>query len=302
MGGPHVKITSEVSPPPSVSGPVSVALISLTATSQVKENWSNGLAAIETAADQGAQWVQLPEMWTYMGDYSRLADVAEPDGGSRLEKLREIALKRKIVLFTGTLIESTLPIKKDQKFFNTLYVIGRDGEIWGKYRKTHLFNLLGPDGSKSHCESDGYDAGNQPAVIDIDGLKVALSVCYDLRFGEYYYRLLNDHGPFDVLAAPSAFTYQTGLVHWELLLRARAVEFQSYVYATNQVGYHDPQKNPQKRSFGHGMLVGPWGEVLCSTGSGVGIALGIIDKCKIQEVRAMLPVLMNRRPELYGRR
>ena len=277
---------------------IAAAVISLTATSEIEKNWLQALSALDQAADQGAEWIQLPEMWSFMGDYRYLASVAEDDRGKRLQTLCEWAKKRKVVLFCGSLVE--LPSQtedQDNKYYNTLYVIDRDGAVIGKYRKIHLFNLRGKDGQKSHCESDGYLAGSHIECIDVDGFKVMLSICYDLRFGALYTTALNRYGPFDVIVAPSAFTRYTGEAHWELMLRSRAVEFQCYMFAANQVGDH----GNGKQSYGHGMLVDPWGRVVVSTGSTPSIAHGFIERKKIQEVREQLPALWNRREDLYGR-
>lgn len=277
-----------------------VAAISLTATSDVEKNWSQAVHFVEMAADQGADWIQLPEMWTFMGDYRHLASVAVFDGSERLEKIRELAKKKGVVLFAGSLVEKPdayeTSVEKVDKYYNTLFVIGRDGSIVGKYRKVHLFNLIGKDGKKSHCESDGYLAGSKKVVVEIDGFKVFLSICYDLRFSPFYSAAMNSFGPFDIVVAPSAFTFYTGEAHWELLLRARAIECQSFVFAANQVGHH----GNGKQSFGHSMIVDPWGRVLASTGNLESIAYGIIDRQVIREVRGQLPVIENRRVDVYS--
>jgi predicted amidohydrolase len=277
---------------------IPVAAISLTATADTEHNWRQAVQAVREAADSGAEWVQLPEMWTFMGDYGQLSAVAEEEGGRKLSALQELARSKKIVLFAGTLVEKpniSEQICDQEKYYNTLYVIDRAGEILGKYRKVHLFNLVQKEGKKSYCESDGYLAGSNLVCVEIDGFRVFLSICYDLRFGAFYTAALNKMGPFDVIVAPSAFTKFTGEAHWELLLRSRAVEFQCFVFAANQIGDH----GNNKQSFGHSMLVDPWGRILSSTGSLASIAYGSIDRDIIKQVRHQLPLLSNRRGDLY---
>jgi predicted amidohydrolase len=133
------------------------------------------------------------------------------------------------------------------------------------------------------------DAGSRPAAFDADGLRVGLSVCYDLRFPELYRSLMTP--PCDLIVVPSAFTYTTGLAHWELLLRARAVENQCYVLAPAQGGRHENGR----RTFGHSLLVDPWGEVLACRDEGEGVVAGMLDSARLAEVRRQLPALSHRR-------
>src|SRR5690606_30076189 len=136
-----------------------------------------------------------------------------------------------------------------RKVFNTAYVFDRQGREIAKYRKTHLFNLAAQGDAISYCEADGFIPGDELCTFTVDGWRVGMSVCYDLRFPEFFQQLAKA-GPCDLLAVPSAFTKATGEAHWELLLRARAVEWQAYVYAANQVGEH----SPGRRSFGHSLI------------------------------------------------
>lgn len=280
-----------------------VAVVSLTATHDRPKNIENAVALVTAAAREGAQWVQLPEMWAFMGPYPKLYEMAEPQEGPLNDQLAALAKKLNIVLFAGSVGERPKDGESAggdgpdgyRKIFNTSYIFNRSGEVIAKYRKVHLFNLLGENGQQTHKESDGFLPGGVITTLVIDGLKVGMSICYDLRFGEFYSTMEKKFGPVDVIVAPSAFTKPTGLAHWELLLRARAVEFQSYVYAANQVGCH----SEGKESYGHGMVVDPWGVVLADTGDVSGIALASIGPDKIRAVRTRLPALANRRVELY---
>ena len=186
--------------------------------------------------------------------------------------------------------------KGERRVFNTHYVFGREGDLLAKYRKTHLFNLNGDDGRPRYCESDAFIPGDKAAdVFEVDGWKVGLAICYDLRFPDFFTALAARATP-DVLAVPSAFTKGTGLAHWELLLRARAVERQAYVFAANQVGEH----SPGKETYGHSVVVDPWGVVLADTGDRPGFAVAKLSRAALADVRGKLPALANRRPELYG--
>lgn len=281
------------------------AAISLTSGPNKEENIDRAFALVRKAAELGADWVQLPEMWPFMGSYDDIYKMAELEGGPLHASLADLARQLGIVLIAGTVGERPdldhLPESEkvndlgQKKVFNTTYVFGRDGQTLAKYRKIHLFNLLGEDGRPRYSESAGYIAGNKPVTVTIEGWRLGLTICYDLRFPELYDYLGKESSP-DVLAVPSAFTKMTGAAHWELLLRARAVERQCYVFAANQTGTHAQDKE----SFGHSMVIDPWGVVQATTGSDVGIAMALVDKDVIRSVRAKLPALANRRPEIFS--
>ncbi len=283
---------------------LTLAAIAMTTTSDKARNIASAVSSVEAAVRAGADWVQLPEMFPFMGGYDVVHDMAESDGGPLYQRLSGLARQHKIILFAGTVGERPEPgsvndrdrlnAKGERRVFNTHYVFGRDGGLLAKYRKTHLFNLNGEDGRARYCESDGFLAGDQPVAVTIDGWKVALAICYDLRFPEFFARFEEGGFP-DILAIPSAFTKGTGMAHWELLLRARAVERQAYVFAANQVGAH----GPGKESFGHSVVIDPWGIILANTGDQPGIAVAKISREVLREVRGKLPALANRRPALY---
>lgn len=284
---------------------IKVAVLSLTTTENRTKNIETAVALVNEAAREGAQWVQLPEMWAFMGPYAQHFAMAEHEDGPLNDQLSKLAKRLNIVLFAGSVGErpdgKESPAgdldhdRKSSKIFNTSYVFARTGEMICKYRKIHLFNLVGGPGEQSHKESDGFLQGSSIQSAIIDDLKVGMSICYDLRFGEMYSYMEKAFDPLDVIVAPSAFTKLTGQVHWELLLRARAVEFQCYLYAANQVGKH----SEGKESFGHGMVVDPWGAVIADTGDGPRVVTATIDRKVIKAVRKKLPALANRRVELY---
>ncbi len=283
---------------------LTLGAVSMTTTADKTRNVESALNLVRQAAKQGADWVQLPEMFPFMGSYDKVYEMAEMEGGPLYQALASLARELKIVLIGGTVGErpdqDRLP-KQDlvnaqgqKKVFNTCYVFGRQGELLAKYRKTHLFNLNGDDGRPRYCESDGFIPGDKPVTLTLDGFNVAVSICYDLRFPELYTKLAAKGFP-DVILVPSAFTKGTGMAHWELLLRARAVERQAYVFAANQVGTH----GPGKESYGHSLIVDPWGTVLADTGDQPGVAIAKISRQMLNETRARLPALANRRPALY---
>ncbi|MCX6125164.1 MAG: carbon-nitrogen hydrolase family protein [Proteobacteria bacterium] len=272
---------------------LSIAVCSLTATSDKNENLKNALLQITEAATRGADWIFLPEMFSFHGPYDQLFLNAEDENGLINQTLSELSARLGKVVFAGSVGERPQGAK-DGKIFNTQYVFDRMGQIVAKYRKIHLFNLLGADGRPLYCESDGYLSGDQLKTFEIDGWRVGLATCYDVRFPEMFTGLTKN-GPLDLIAIPAAFTLLTGTYHWELLCRARAVENLCYVAAANQVGHH----SPGKASFGHGIIIDPWGNVAADTGNRPGVAIAKISKESIQYWRAQLPVLNNRRPEIY---
>ena len=254
---------------------------------------------VRQAAEQGADWVLLPEYWPLMGckDTDKLA-FAEPLVGSNFGEthcarfgetryarfqttLSETAAKCGVVLFGGT-----IPLQSPDagKVMNTMLVYDRDGRQIGLYHKMHLFGFSGL--GERYAEADTISAGGDVPKLAADGVPLAAGVCYDLRFPEFF----RAQQPFDVLLLPAAFTYTTGKAHWELLLRARAVENQCYVIASAQGGEHESGR----RTFGHSMIIDPWGEILDVLPEGEGIVIADLDAARLQSVRTRLPALQHR--------
>ncbi len=283
-----------------------LASVCMCSTENKEQNIDTALAYVKEAAKRGADWVLLPEVFAYHGPYEDIYSKGESDDGMLVQRLQEAARDFGICLFAGSFGErpseqevSAKALKGrlgHDRVYNTSYVFDRTGKLVAKYRKTHLFNLLDGEGKPVYCESDGFLAGDQPVTLTLDGFRVGMAICYDLRFPSFFEALARD-GALDVIVLPSAFTLQTGMDHWELMIRARAVEQQSYVFAANQVGHHGRGKH----SYGHSMVVDPWGYVLANTGGVEGLALAEITKARIADVRSRLPALQNRRPEVYGR-
>ena len=246
---------------------------------------------VRQAAEQGADWVLLPEYWPLMGcnDTDKLA-FAEPLVSGRCGETRyarfqtalsETAAECGVVLFGGT-----VPLQSPDagKVMNTMLVYGRDGAQIGLYHKMHLFGFSGL--GERYAEADTISAGGDVPELSADEVPLAAGICYDLRFPEFF----RAQRPFDVLLLPAAFTYTTGRAHWELLLRARAVENQCYVVAAAQGGEHESGR----RTFGHSMIIDPWGEVLAVLPEGEGVVVADLDGARLQSVRTRLPALKHR--------
>lgn len=238
---------------------------------------------VRQAAEQGADWVLLPEYWPLMGhaDTDKLA-VAEAFGAGRFQTaLAEAAAECGVVLFGGT-----IPLHSGEagKVLNSMPVYGRDGTLLGRYDKMHLFGYSGL--GERYAEADTIAAGCEVPHLTADGWNLAQGICYDLRFPEFF----RAQSPFDAFLLPAAFTHTTGKAHWELLLRARAVENQCYVLAAGQGGLHESGR----RTFGHSMIIDPWGEILAVLPEGEGVITAELDPARLNSVRQRLPALAHR--------
>jgi nitrilase len=237
--------------------------------------------------------VVLPEMFSFMGtDAERLATADSLNSGA-FELLANLAKEHKIDLIGGSHSEiSPTP----NKVYNTCVSFNSLGEAVSVYRKIHLFNLWGPQGEKLFCESDVFEPGDKLAPFNLcangENWHALPAICYDVRFPEVFRPLSSDEKPFDIIFLPAAFTHQTGHAHWELLVRARAVENQCFVVACNQTGTF---LNGTKRNWGHSMIVDPWGEVVATMQEETGILWADISRESIVATRQKLPAWRNRR-------
>jgi len=277
----------------SLSDTIYASVVSVTATTDKQANLENIFARAEEAVRTGSKWISLPEMFAFHGPYNELWNNAEFEDGPLNNRLSEFARRHGVVLFAGSVGERPEG-SQDGKIYNTQYVFGRKGELLAKYRKTHLFNLMDQTGKALYCESDGYLSGDTLKTVTVDGWRVGLATCYDLRFPDLFGALART-GPLDCLVIPAAFTLQTGMYHWEVLLRARAIENLCYVVAANQVGTH----SPGKQSYGNAMIIDPWGTPLANTGHMEGVAVAPMSKSRIKACRGQLPAIDNKRPEIY---
>ena len=241
---------------------------------------------VRAAADRGARLVVLPEKWPFVHG-PRSGEGAEGLDGPSVTAARVWARDLGVAIVAGSIIESRdhgLP-------HNTSVMIDVDGGVAAVYRKLHLFDV--DVGGRAYRESEATAPGSQIVVGQVLERGVGMSVCYDLRFPELYRRLTLAGA--EILAVPSAFTAATGRDHWEPLLRARAIENQTFVIAADQCGTHDDGTV----SHGHSMIVGPWGEVLAQVVDGEGLAVADLDFGHLEDVRSCLPALRHRRDDVY---
>ena len=281
--------------------PIRVATICMNSGNDETANVARAEALVRQAAASDARWVLLPELFPFMGDDALQFDLATGWGprGPLVERLITLARSLGITLFAGSFAEKPAgePVRSPEtmrKVYNTMLVIGPDGGTLATYRKTHLFTLGGARGEKIIAETDGFLAGDHLVTFEHEGWRIGLCICYDLRFSGMFAKMA-EAGALDVIMVPAAFTRQTGKDHWHLLLRSRAIEQQCFVVASNQTGLH----GSGKESFGHALLVDPWGEIMADTGPEEGIALGVLDGERIAAVRTRLPVIAQQRRELY---
>lgn len=265
-----------------------IASIQMVSTADLQENLSTASRLVTAAAADGAQLAVLPEYFCLMGlkDTDKVSARETYGSGPIQEKLSLIAKENNIYLIAGTI---PLEAKDSNKVLNTTLVFDPSGQQICRYDKIHLFGFQ--TASERYQESETIEAGNEPGLlkISINGVDwtFGLSICYDLRFPELYRAL----GQVDCHVIPAAFTYTTGKDHWEILLRARAIENQCYVLASAQGGKHQNQR----RTWGNSMLIDPWGEVLANLPEGEGFISGVLCKDKLNEVRSKLPALAHRK-------
>jgi len=260
-----------------------VAAIQMISTPSITENLATARRLVAQAAGEGAMLAVLPEYWAIMGQHEtdKLAHAEQPGSGTIQDAMAQMAREHGVWLIGGTL---PLVSPEAGKVLNTTLVYDPQGEPAGRYDKIHLFGFT--RGSESYNESRTIVAGAQVRSIDTPLGRVGLSICYDLRFPELYRAL----GECALIVVPAAFTHTTGRAHWEVLLRARAIENQCYVLASAQGGVHPNGR----RTWGHSMLIDPWGEVKAVLDEGEGVVKGQIDPVFLAGVRESLPALAHR--------
>lgn len=267
-----------------------MAVIQLNSRNIPSENMAVVEQSLDRAAAMGAQFVALPELWTYLGPYAGYEEAAQTIPGPAIELLQEKARKHNMIVHGGSIVERHPAIAG--KFYNTSVLIDRRGEIMAQYRKIHLFDVQLANGEK-HLESERIIPGDKVVTAEVDGITFGLTVCYDLRFPELYRSLVLQGA--HVLLVPAGFTLHTGRDHWEVLLRARAIENLCYVVAPGQVGTYPPNK----QCFGRSMIVDPWGLVIAQAQDMPTVIMAEVDLARIEQARAQIPCLEHRRPQLY---
>jgi len=260
------------------------AIVQMASGPDKSDNIRRAARLVERALDEGAQLVALPETFDYRGDDIELDAIAEPLPGSALSPLQRLAYERNAWILAGSVHERN----PGGRPYNTSVLIGTDGDIIAAYRKIHLFDITIDD--RSISESMKYSAGSEVVLAYAAGIRMGLSICYDLRFPELY-REMSASGV-DLIFVPSSFTELTGAAHWEVLVRARAIENLSFVVAPGQSGI-GAGGIP---TYGNSMLVDPWGRVLArASGEENTVVLANLDFGLLAQARKQLPVLHNRK-------
>lgn len=260
-----------------------VAVCQLNSRADRPENLKVARELVARAADAGADLAVLPEYTDYLGPAEQ-APPPEPVDGPYAASFAQAAREHRMWVAAGSFHE-TGPAGRT---YNTSLVFDRAGALAAAYRKIHLYDVQIP-GRVSYQESRSVAPGEQPVTVDIDGVRVGLSICYDLRFPELYRRLASDGA--QLLLVPAAFMLHTGRDHWEVLLRARAIENQCFVAAAAQIGDHDPGRT----CYGRSVVVDPWGIVLAQAPDEAGVTVADLDLDRLARIRAELPSLANRR-------
>jgi len=267
-----------------------IAAAQMMATSDIEQNFATCKALVEKASQQGVRLLSLPECFAFIGEKKEdLLSFMRPIDSPLVKRYCGLAKEYGLWLSLGGLQEKATNTCSQ----NAHLLIDEKGEIRKIYRKLHLFDVDIPGGPRL-MESDSAKGGDAVVVTDSPLGKLGLCICYDLRFAEQF--LVSRMLGAEIILVPAAFTATTGKAHWEVLLRARAIETQCYIVAAAQVGNH----NAKRKSHGDAMVVDPWGQVISRCGEGSGLAIAEIDLEYLREVRTRMPVMEHRRSDVYG--
>ena len=290
MSSPLNNATTGLSPAIKLTGlGRAVAVVQLVSKLSVESNLLAAASLIQRASAQGAQLIMLPESFAVFGDPQMVAHGAEaslPKRGLRLW-LSQQAKANNVWLIGGT-IPCQQGIRDINKVRSACFVYDSEGAEVARYDKIHMFDVDIKDSHGSYRESDTFEAGAELVVVDTPVGKIGLTICYDLRFAEIHAKLV-DLGA-QIIVNGAAFTKTTGQAHWHTLLRARAIETQCYVLAASHGGQHD-----HRQTFGHSMIIDPWGEILVELGEGPGIAVARVDLDHLKRIRTAFPIQLQRR-------
>lgn len=263
-----------------------IALCQTNCGEDVAANEEQVLVLLERAAVEGCDLAALAEVWPRQGSAKQVREAAEPIPGPRTERLSEVAARHRMWVHGGSVLE-----RDGERIFNTSVLFDRSGELVATYRKIHLFDA-DPPGAVPSRESSVFSAGDQVVTAETEFGRVGLSICYDLRFPELY-RALAVQGA-TIMFVPAAFRFETGVDHWEPLLRARAIEDQAFVVAAAQWGTWGPPGR-ERRNFGHSLVADPWGSLVAQAPDEVGVTFAELDLGRVEQVRQILPSLRHRR-------
>ncbi|MCF6444584.1 carbon-nitrogen hydrolase family protein [Nereida sp. MMG025] len=258
-----------------------VSLVQLTSGDDPQENLSRTLALLDCAISSGAQFVLTPEVTNCVSSSRAHQDAVlkHPEDDITLAAIRAKARQAAVSVLIGSLAVKT--DDPDGRFANRSFMIGPDGNIKSTYDKMHMFDVQVSD-HESYHESKGYRPGGRAVITDVGGVKTGLTICYDLRF-PYLFRALAQSGA-QIITVPSAFSQVTGAAHWEPLLRARAIETGAFILAPAQTGDHGG-----RQTFGHSMIIDPWGRILADGGTQTGVTSVEINLEDVSKVRARIP-------------
>lgn len=262
-----------------------VAVIQMTSLADPLVNLATARTLVADAAAAGARLVVLPEMFLSLEGKRYPGLAASTDW---LEELASWCRQWKIWLVAGA-VPQAAPDEQETRVSSACLVLDEQGEVVARYNKIHLFDAAVGDAQGTYRESERFAPGDEVVVIDTPVGRLGLSICYDVRFPELF-RQLRERGA-ELICVPAAFTWRTGQAHWEVLLRARAIEQQCYVLASNQCGWHDEKR----RTWGHSCVIDPWGSVVASLAEEPGFALADIDLKHLADVRQNMPVASHRR-------
>ncbi len=268
-----------------------VSLIQMNSIADKAGNIAQATDLIEAAVrDERPDWVLLPETFDWAGgsreDKQNAAEVIP--GGPAYTAMQALAKKHGIFIHAGSLLEK---VEGEPRLYNTTLVFNRSGEEIARYRKIHLFDVTTPDGS-GYKESHAIAPGEAVVTYDCEGVTIGCAICYDLRFADLFLALAEKGA--DMIALPAAFTLMTGKDHWEVLCRARAIETETYFCAAAQTGTFQVG-NETRATYGHSLVVDPWGHVVAKASDGIGVVSTRIDKKRINKVREMIPVAQHRK-------
>lgn len=272
-----------------------IAVIQMSPVADKEQNIAQARALIEAvAASQRVDLVILPEMWSCLGgSRAQKFSASEPlpapgeTGGEAYEFLRRAAIENRFHVHGGSIGEL-----EGDRIFNTSLVFSPEGKELARYRKIHLFDIVTPDG-QGYRESATYGAGERVVTVDINGVRTGLAICYDLRFPELFSTLRRQGA--ELIILPAAFTLQTGKDHWEVLLRARAIETQCWIAAAACTGVYRDASGEARYTYGHSLIVDPWGHVVAKASDGLGWAVADMDRALTARIRADMPVLDHRK-------
>lgn len=241
---------------------------------------------LKAVRDERPDLIVLPEHFDWTGgttvEKSAAADLVP--GGRAYNMVQHFAAAHGVAIHAGSILES---VPGHDRIFNTSVIFDASGRQVGTYRKVHLFDILAPDG-KRYAESDTVAPGNHLLIYELNGFRIACCICYDLRFSRLFDRLASHHA--DVFILPAAFTRQTGRYHWEVLCRARAIEFQAFLVACGQCGSYTAPDGEERHMFGNSMICDPWGQILTRAGDEAGVFSARLDLERLKQVRSWIPM------------